>query len=690
MKISPKATILLILIIVVVSLSSCRQESRTGQEDEFINNISTSLSIKGTGQEALTYELRKNKPSNNQGWFKLVTSSEIPVEVYKRVDKVNINKYRVKIRVKALDNINFNLHNSLELRDIRHKSAQFLLPGFWYRKNLRSPDNAPSMRKGDSWVVREDRLSSPLAGGYNPETKSGYTVLRTDSIFRDSGLPEKEGEIILAEITDLGGIGFGIIEENASLEFGFPYIESPYSYRRKLWLAPPISSFYRLKKDEERSISWEVNRTDADDYSDFVKKVWLYTYNNLKPQPIKNGWEAEEVKKQLTKFYKQSYNDEYKLKGFSGVHLQTSQCENRALLEVGFVGRVLLNAFNAVEYGWNEGDDELKGMGYSVFESYLHNGLTSTGMLREWVDLKEDHYGDVFSIRRQSEGLYALLLFLDFELGNGRRHNEWEDVIVKQLENLIYLVREDFSLPRKFDNSFHVIDSTGGSSSSFVLPLVMAYKYFDDDKYLNVAKDVAGYIEREIINKADYFSSTLDARCEDKEASLYAATALYYLGLVSDGEEKQHYLELAEKASYFVLSWYYLWDVPFAEGQMLGDIGLKSRGWGNVSVENNHIDVFIFQFVDVLNWLTTETGKSYFSDFGKVIYSSMKDQLLPYRGRMCGIAKEGYYPEVVQHTNWDYGKNGKGYYNDIFAPGWVVASLWELLTPGRAEQYLTD
>ena len=63
-------------------------------------------------------------------------------------------------------------------------------------------------------------------------------------------------------------------------------------------------------------------------------------------------------------------------------------------------------------------------------------------------------------------------------------------------------------------------------------------------------------------------------------------------------------------------------------------------------------------------------------------------QLLPHDGHMCGIAKVGYYPEVVQHTNWDYGRNGKGYYNDIFAPGWTVASLWELLTPGRAEKML--
>ena len=29
------------------------------------------------------------------------------------------------------------------------------------------------------------------------------------------------------------------------------------------------------------------------------------------------------------------------------------------------------------------------------------------------------------------------------------------------------------------------------------------------------------------------------------------------------------------------------------------------------------------------------------------------------------MIKVGYYPEVIQHTNWDYGRNGKGYYNYI-------------------------
>ena len=82
---------------------------------------------------------------------------------------------------------------------------------------------------------------------------------------------------------------------------------------------------------------------------------------------------------------------------------------------------------------------------------------------------------------------------------------------------------------------------------------------------------------------------------------------------------------------------------------MLGDIGLKTRGWGNVSVENNHIDVFVFDFVDVLNGLSKMFDEPRFSRFAEVIFTSMR-QLLPYEGHLCGIAKTGFYPEVVQHA----------------------------------------
>lgn len=216
--------------------------------------------------------------------------------------------------------------------------------------------------------------------------------------------------------------------------------------------------------------------------------------------------------------------------------------------------------------------------------------------------------------------------------------------------------------------------------------MTMAYKYFNDKRYLESARATARYLETELIDKADYFSSTLDANCEDKEASFYASTALYYLTHCTKGKEREHYMDLCRKSAYFCLSWYYMWDVPFAAGQMLGDVDFKSRGWGNVSVENNHIDVYIFEFAAVLDRLAEHYSEPRLSGFSNVIKTSML-QLMPTQDNMFDIGKRGYYPEVVQHTTWDYGRNGKGFYNDIFAPGWTVASLWQMLSPDRVDRF---
>ena len=88
-----------------------------------------------------------------------------------------------------------------------------------------------------------------------------------------------------------------------------------------------------------------------------------------------------------------------------------------------------------------------------------------------------------------------------------------------------------------------------------------------------------------------------------------------------------------------------------------------------------------------MKWLGTQLNEPRFGKMYDVIYSSL-NQLLPTTNRMCGIGMEGFYPEVVQHTAWDYGRNGKGFYNDIFAPGWTVASLWELYSPTRTSDFL--
>lgn len=646
-------------------------------------DISASISLKVPGNDAKQYPLALQKMQD--GMYSCRASETLPLDIIRQVvDKDG--KLRITVTLKALENVYFNYGEQIKT-GYKHSDCQFYMPGFWYRRNLRSPKEAPSFHTSDSWLVREDRLSTPLTAAFNPASGTSMSVIRIDKFDKEALTTHKEGEIILSGETSIGYTGFCNVDGVTVLAYGFPYKEAPKTYIRKLTLAPAVEAFQLLRKGDSISMTWEVSERNAADFSECVQRTWEYCYDTNRPKPVDTPYTVDRMKEVMSNFFVESYVGNTPTHYYSGVELETATCANTDVAEVGFVGRTLLNAFNALEYGKQQNRQDLVDNANHIFDTYLQNGFSPAGFFNEVVHYNRGFKETRHSIRRQSEGVYAILNYLNYEKQQKRKHPEWEKRIKGMLDSFLKLQNEDGSFPRKFKDDFSVVDASGGSTPSATLPLVMASKYFKDKRYLASAKHTVDYLEKELISKADYFSSTLDANCEDKEASLYAATAAYYLALVTKGEERAHYAGLAKKAAYFALSWYYTWDVPFAEGQMLGDIGLKTRGWGNVSVENNHIDVFIFEFADVLHWLSKEYNEPRFSDFAEVISTSMR-QLLPYEGHMCGIAKVGYYPEVVQHTNWDYGRNGKGYYNNIFAPGWTVASLWELFTPGRAEQFL--
>ena len=656
---------------------------RAGAVGHAPENISASISLKVPGNGAKSYSLALQKMQD--GMYSCQASEKLPLDIIRQVvDKDG--KQRITVTLKALENVYFNYGEQIKT-GYRHSDCQFYMPGFWYRRNLRSPKEAPSFHTSDSWLVREDRLSTPLTAAFNPASGTSMSVIRIDKFDKEALTTHKEGEVILSGETSIGYTGFCNVDGVTVLAYGFPYKEAPKTYIRKLTLAPAVEAFQLLRKGDSISMTWEVSERNAADFSECVQRTWEYCYDTNRPKPVDTPYTVDRMKEVMSNFFVESYASNTPTHYYSGVELETATCANTDVAEVGFVGRTLLNAFNALEYGKQQNRQDLVDNANHIFDTYLQNGFSPAGFFNEVVHYNRGFKETRHSIRRQSEGVYAILNYLNYEKQQKRKHPEWEKRIKGMLDSFLKLQNEDGSFPRKFKDDFSIVDASGGSTPSATLPLVMASKYFKDKRYLASAKRTVDYLEKELISKADYFSSTLDANCEDKEASLYAATAAYYLALVTKGEERAHYAGLAKKAAYFALSWYYTWDVPFAEGQMLGDIGLKTRGWGNVSVENNHIDVFIFEFADVLHWLSKEYNEPRFSDFAEVISTSMR-QLLPYEGHLCGIAKVGYYPEVVQHTNWDYGRNGKGYYNNIFAPGWTVASLWELFTPGRAEQFL--
>lgn len=649
--------------------------SQTG----FSAELKSYISLKKPGNHAVTYQLKERNG-------RLEADQNLPVDIVQSVSKEGDEEViRVKLTAKNRVYVNFGTEVSTGFDT---QDCEFYLPGFWYHRNLRSPKEAPSFHTSKSWNVREDRLSSPLTGVYNEKAGQGMVILRQLDESAEALTTHLEGEVILSGNTSLGYLGFDNETGKARLTFGYPYIETPTRYIRKLTLAPAIRSFIKIDKGETKVLTWRIRSLKANQYSNFVESVWQYCFDRLSPQPLQPLFTAEQMKAQLTNYFRYSFVDKYPLKFNSGLTLLTADCKPVAEVQIGFCGRVLLNAFNQLEYGEAHGQNDLVTMGNAIFESFLAHGFSPKGYFHDFVNFREGMpKEDIHSIRQQSEAAYAVLHFLKYEREHGRIHKDWEARMKTLLDNFVALQKADGSFARKYRDNGSDVDASGGSTPSATSTLVMGYKYFGNKAYLKAAKATVDYLEKNIISKSDYFSSTLDANCEDKEAAISAVTATYYLAMVSKGKARQHYIALCKQAAYFAVSWYYLWDVPFAEGQMLGDLGFRSRGWGNVSVENNHVDVFVFEFPHIMKWLGEIAGEPRFTKMYDVIYTSL-NQLLPTKERLCGIGVPGYYPEVVQHTTWDYGRNGKGFYNDIFAPGWTIASLWELYSPNRTTDFL--
>jgi hypothetical protein len=591
------------------------------------------------------------------------------------------------ITLSAREKVYFHLDLSLNT-ELSSGEAEFYMPGFWYHRNMRSPQEAPSFKTCKHWNFREDRMSTPLTSAFNPRNRQGVSVLRVLDEPCDVQVQLTTGEIILPGRTSVGYAGFDGEGNTVALKFGYPYKETPKRYIRKLTLIDPITAFAKLEKGEQQTLRWRIHRYKANDFGSFVTQVWQYSYDCMQPQPLKSAYTGAEVKTALSDYFRHSFVDHYPLKYNSGLSLRVNDCLPETEMQIGFCGRVLLNAFNEIEYGSEIKDDGLVNMGQAIFDSFLSNGFGNGGYLHDFVNFRDGFtQEDVHSIRQQSEAVYAVLHYLKYEKSHGLRHVEWERRIRTILDNFVTLIKDDGHFARKFKSDGTDVDASGGSTPSATSALVMGWKYFGNKNYLQAARRTVNYLEKNIISQSDYFSSTLDANCEDKEAAIAAVTATYYMAMVTKGEERKHYIDLCKKAAYFAISWYYTWDVPFAPGQMTGELGLKTRGWGNVSVENNHIDVFVFELPHILSWLAQQTGEQRFKGMYDVITSSLS-QLLPISNNLCGVGKRGFYPEVVQHTTWDYGHNGKGFYNDIFAPGWTIASLWELYSPNRTTNFL--
>ena len=158
--------------------------------DNVSERVSASISLKVPGNEAKQYPLTFQKTKNDKSAYQLEASERIPLTVYQTIEEKG-GKSQITVCITALEDVYFNYSQQVST-GFRHDDCQFYMPGFWYRRNLRSPKSAPSFHTSDSWLVREDRLSTPLTGIYSEGTKRFMTVNRIDQFENDALTTHRE------------------------------------------------------------------------------------------------------------------------------------------------------------------------------------------------------------------------------------------------------------------------------------------------------------------------------------------------------------------------------------------------------------------------------------------------------------------------------------------------------------------
>jgi hypothetical protein len=281
--------------------------------------------------------------------------------------------------------------------------------------------------------------------------------------------------------------------------------------------------------------------------------------------------------------------------------------------------------------------------GTTFYEGGFHN----------WFDLRKKEWGRIEELN-QGQAMLAFARAIRVGRQSRRDTSKWERFLRQAA---------DLHSARILAESWNPVST---SEASFVAPLLKSAELFGAGSHRQAAvKAAAYYANRHLSMREPYWGGTLDARSEDKEGAALAFQA--FLELYETSHDPKH-LQWARHACDAMLTYTYVWDVPFPAGR-LADHRVRTRGWTAVSPQNEHLDVWgAFSAPEVYR-LGQIDGREDLKKLAIVMYRSAGQLIDPY----------GSQGEQLQQTN--YAQRGaavplskmRGDYNEQWTVFWITA-----------------
>jgi hypothetical protein len=626
------------------------------------------------------FDLLKRFEVSEQPYPSEKKTGKFSLEVSEKKENGNLKIWKVSGNLKA----DFPFSVSIAFNTGYSEQITFFIPGIWMKGNSFSQDKVYSILKSRKWLFREDRMPVPMVFAFDEKTKKGVAILKIPAKYdftRAEHIDSSDENIIVD--TDVASLGFDY--DKKQILIVFPFEEYPIFYRRKI-----LTNFIQLNHKKafykgEKKIDFYVIEISGYDFSDAILYLWQLVYDIYKENfvfssplspVIENKEKLINLLGNLKHFFQRYYYEGEKIAGFYSFIVLETGSVFVPFIEASFTGMALMNGANAILLGKKLGDDTLIEKGRKVLISWSKNGKINKFFIdcfdpssQSRCDLPPVFLKDVFYTRREFESLLAFYLAYKYDESYS---DLFKEEFLSGARAMVELQREDGSFARAYRFSGEVADISPAGTLFAVPVFLKAYEITQDERFFKSALRAGEFIYH-LVENFSYFGSTIDANSEDKEASMWAFISCFML--FRELKDSRYFL-CAKRALYSSLWWFYLWSVPFEPSQTFFKINLNTLGLSSVSVENIHIDVYLFFFPKMVLSFSDylqEPEKKRLQEMVSMMINAVSSLIPSPKGGIKGIPY-GVVPEVIQQTWWDYGYGGKGEFNITSATGWTVAS----------------
>jgi hypothetical protein len=616
-------------------------------------------------------------------------------------------------------------------------------PPALYDRNDHDDDGLEDFLDTDVLVYRDDRLSARSVLAYDEGRGLAFSIVRLDAPGFDSDPDRPARERTFWQRTDIGSLGLEPVAgppPQMALVAHYPFVERDRCHALLLRERPGWGAHWPVAEGERLEVAYAIRVSAAPDVHEAAWSSFSERLRELEPRPTPLAAPLDELDRHRTDALMRYHVDRaptHDAPGAAGFVTNCHPQDGRQLGDIiqwGFTGQNVLNAYNVVRSGRARGRDDLVRAGERTVEFFVDGAhMPETGLFHTYFNVDNgrmgswwtglllplayaepgqgleelmgplaEHMGPTIEqlqgqegsyLRCMSEDVHALTLLLRDDPELRESHPEWLAAARRYGEFLLAAQDDDGGWFRAYDHDGRPL--RGGwfgagdiqqksSTASAIPPLLELHGLTGDARFQDAAVRAGELVRRRYIDDIRSNGGVHDSvyarpQLIDSESILFPLRAMVDLGRALGDDA---WWDGAQRAARLLASWIWLWDVPLPPTSTLARHGFRTTGWAGCDTAGaGYIHPFELYAVPDLVEIAGRTGDAALFDVAElVLHGCNQTVATPEHGwgyAFAGLQEEGYLIswwliDDPIFVDTAFGGRGKGEGNKTCFP-WIPA-----------------